>query len=279
VSGTDGLTTQVLVALAVLLVMAGLAVTVWTFVPAFQGREAAARLLGSHRLEIGAWLSVIVLNLLITAPLSLAGLLKVDQGLTAGTFVVAAVASDLPMLIFVYVRLIWPRALTWTELGLKPLPWGYTLRMGLGVGLGGLVVIDIVGTLLSQVGLKPNQLEEFEFVQHEGPIAFVVLLVVASVVAPFFEELFFRGFLFGVYRRRQPLWLAYLVSSVLFTIPHLQPNRMNVNQMLGLSVGIFMLAMLLAWVYERTGSLYPGMIAHALNNAVGLILFYVFRLG
>ena len=39
-----------------------------------------------------------------------------------------------------------------------------------------------------------------------------------------------------------------------------------------------LLAMLLAWLYQRTGSLYPGMLAHAVNNATGLLLFYVFRL-
>jgi len=35
---------------------------------------------------------------------------------------------------------------------------------------------------------------------------------------------------------------------VLFTILHLDPNRMNLNQMAGLSVGIFMLSLLLAWL-------------------------------
>jgi membrane protease YdiL (CAAX protease family) len=254
----------------------GIAVTVWVFAPAFQGREAAMRYLGSHRLELGAWVSVLVLNGLITLPLALSGVLNVQQGLTLGTFVIAALSTDLPMLIFVYVRLIWPGALTWTDLGLKPLPLDYTLRMGVAAGLGGLVIIDVVGTLLTQVGLRPNQIEEFQFVLQEGPLAFVVVLVGAAVVAPFFEELFFRGFLFGVYRRRQPLWLAYLVSGVLFTILHLEPNRMTVNQMAGLSVGIFMLAMLLAWLYQHTGSLYPGMIAHGINNAAGLILFYAF---
>jgi membrane protease YdiL (CAAX protease family) len=44
--------------------------------------------------------------------------------------------------------------------------------------------------------------------------------------------------------------------------------------MAGLSVGIFLLAMLLAWLYQHTGSLYPGILAHAVNNATGLILFY-----
>ena len=36
-----------------------------------------------------------------------------------------------------------------------------------------------------------------------------------------------------------------------------------------------MLAILLAWVYQHTDSLYPAMLAHAVNNATGLILFYV----
>jgi membrane protease YdiL (CAAX protease family) len=148
------------------------------------------------------------------------------------------------------------------------------IRIGLAAGLSGLVVIDIIGNLLSQVGLRPNQLEQFEFVLSEGPLAFALLLVAAGIIAPFVEELFFRGFLFGVLRRRQPLWAAYLVSSVLFTILHLEPNRMNVEQMAGLSVGIFILAIILAWVYQHTGSLFPGMIAHAVNNATGLILFY-----
>ena len=262
----------VIVALAAVVSIIGLAIAVWVFIPAFQGADAAPRDLGSHRLAFGAWLTGIVLNALITLPL--APFLRIDQGLTTGTFVIAALSTDIPMLIIVYVRLIMPRALTWRDLGLRPLPLDYVIRMGLATGLAGLVVTDIVGTLLSQVGLRPNQLEQFEFVLSEGPLSFALLLVAAAVIAPFVEELFFRGFLFGVYRQKQPLWLAYLVSSLLFTILHLEPNRMNVPQMAGLSIGILMLALILAWVYEHTGSLFPGMLAHAANNATGLILFY-----
>jgi membrane protease YdiL (CAAX protease family) len=172
------------------------------------------------------------------------------------------------------VRLIMPGAVSLEELGLRRLPLDYVLRMGLAAGLSGLVAIDIVGSLLSQLGLRPNQLDQFQFVLNEGPFAFALLLIAAAVVAPFVEELFFRGFLFGLYRRRQPLWMAYVASSVLFTVLHLEPTRMNAAQMAGLSVGIFMLAILLDWVYQHTNSLYPGMVAHAVNNATGLILFY-----
>jgi membrane protease YdiL (CAAX protease family) len=210
----------------------------------------------------------------LALPLGLA--LHLGRELNAFTFAVSALATDIPLLLIVYVRLIMPGALTWSELGLKPVPLEYALRLGLAAGLGGLVVIDLVGTFLSQFGLRPNQLEQFRFVLTEGPGAFAILLIAAAVIAPFVEELFFRGFLFGVYRRRQPLWLVYLVSGVLFTVLHLDPNRMNPSQMAGLSVGIFLLALLLGWLYQHTGSLYPGMIAHAVNNATGLLLFYSF---
>jgi membrane protease YdiL (CAAX protease family) len=261
-------TIGVLVALGVL----GLAVSAWVYWPALQGADAARRALGTHRLAVGAIVSVLVLNAAITLPL--APYLRGDGGFTTGTFALAALATDIPMLLFVLVRLILPGAVTWRELGLVPLRLDYVLRMGLGGGLAGLIVVDIIGTLLSQVGLRPNQLEQFEFVLNEGPLAFALLLVAAGIIAPCVEEVFFRGFLFGLYRRRKPVWVAYVVSSVLFTLLHLEPSRMNVMQMAGLSVGICLLATVLAWLYQHTGSLYPSMLAHAVNNATGLILFY-----
>jgi uncharacterized protein len=259
------------IVIAVLAVL-GIAVTVWVFWPAFKGPDAARQAIGTHRLALGSVVAVIVFNALITLPF--ASVLRADQELTSGTFVLAALSTEIPMLLVVYVRLIMPGAVTWAELGLRPLPLDYVVRLGLGAGLSGLVVIDIVGTLLSQVGLRPNQLEQFNFVLTEGPLAFVLLLVSAGIFAPFAEELFFRGFLFGLYRRRQPVWVAYLVSSVLFTLLHLEPTRMNVAQMAGLSAGILLLALMLTWLYQHTGSLYPGILAHAVNNATGLILFY-----
>jgi len=253
-------------------------ILVLVFRPAFLGREAAQAAIGSHRLAIGGVISVLVMNVLLTVPLVRSGLLQLDGGFTTGSFILAAFSTDLPMLIFVYVRLVMPGAVSWRELGLVPVKFDYLLRWGLGGGLVGLVVVDAIGTLLAQFGLRSNQIEEFEFALKEGPVAFALLLVTAGLVAPFVEELFFRGFLFGLYRRRQPVWLAYLVSSVVFTLLHLQPNRMNVQQMAGLAIGIFLLATLLAWLYQHTGSLYPGILAHAVNNATGLILFYALGL-
>jgi uncharacterized protein len=266
-----------LIAIVVLGVI-GLATTVWVFLPAFQGAEAASKALGTHRLAVGSVVAVVVLNAFITLPLALAAHLDIEQ-MTTGTFVIAALLTEIPMLVVVYVRAIVPGAVTWADLGCRRLPLLVLIPVGVGAGLGGLVVVGVIGALLAQIGLQQNQIElEFGFVRTEGPLAFALVLIFAGIVAPVVEELFFRGFLFGMYRRRKPLWMAYVFSSLLFTVLHLMPGQMNPSQMAGLSVGIFLLAMLLAWLYQRTGSLYPGMLAHAVNNTTGLILFYVFRL-
>ena len=93
---------------------------------------------------------------------------------------------------------------------------------------------------------------------------YLLLAVLAvSVVAPFAEETYFRGFVFGWLRGRTPLWLAVVVSSLLFALAHAE---------LALLLPTFTLGCLLALVYHRSGSLYPGMVIHAVFNLVGVTL-------
>jgi len=257
------------------LVLVGLAVSAWVFAPVLRGAEAARRDVGTYRLSLGLIVSVLVLNFVLTLPLVADS--GEDQAFSINSFALAALATQIPVLIVVYGRLIWPRAVTWQELGLQPLPLTRIVNVGVTVGLLGFLGTVLVELALSQIGLRPNQFEQFGFVHTGGPLGLAVVLLLGSVTAPFAEELFFRGVLFGLLRRRQPLVLAYLVSGALFAAAHLTPGRMNPAEMAGLAIGIFVLGSLLAWTYQRTGSLYPSMVAHALNNATGLILLYAFE--
>jgi uncharacterized protein len=262
--------------LSVLLV-SGFAVAGWVFVPALRGREAAQKAVGSYRLAFGSVIVVFLLNGLLTLPL--APLLRGGGGLTTGTFLVAALATQIPMLLVVYFRLVAPGALTWEDLGLKLLPIDRVLSVGIATAVAGLGLTIALDAGLSRLGLQQNQLEQFRFVRGEGLAGFLLVLAVGAVMAPCMEEIFFRGFLFGTFREHKPLWVAYGLSGLIFALLHLDPNAMAPNQMAGLTIGIFALGTLLAWVYQRTGSLLPGMLAHSLNNAVGLIAFYALGAG
>ncbi len=246
------------------------------FAPVRHGPEAARRDLGTHRLALGCVVVVLVANALIVAPA--ATLLRGDV-MSGRSFVVAALATDVPMLLVLYGRLIASGATTWHELGLHPMPLARIVRVGAATGLGGLALTVLVGLLLSQLGLRQNQLEQFAFLRGEGPESLAMVLLLGSVVAPFVEELFFRGFVFGMYLRRKPRVVAYATSSLLFALLHVNPRSMDVMQGAALVVGVFALGTLLAWTYERTGSLYPGMVAHGLNNAIALTTVYAAGLG
>lgn len=87
--------------------------------------------------------------------------------------------------------------------------------------------------------------------------------VLVIVIAPVAEELFFRGFLYGSMRGRLGAPGAAVASSAIFGLVHFTSA-----QTLSLLPLLAILGLLFCLLYERTGSLYPGIALHALNNSV-----------
>jgi membrane protease YdiL (CAAX protease family) len=88
----------------------------------------------------------------------------------------------------------------------------------------------------------------------------VLLIVGLASVA---EETFFRGFVFSGLRSRYSLWPAAVISGLVFGSVHIPTGITAV-----IPLAVFGVA--LAWLYDRTGSLWPAMIAHSLNNGIAL---------
>jgi membrane protease YdiL (CAAX protease family) len=89
------------------------------------------------------------------------------------------------------------------------------------------------------------------------------LILSVAVSAPFFEEVFFRGFFYQALRRYLRTWPAITLTGGLFALVH--PGAFQ-------QVLIFPLGLLLAYLMEKTGSLIPCMTVHFLVNASSLIL-------
>jgi membrane protease YdiL (CAAX protease family) len=91
--------------------------------------------------------------------------------------------------------------------------------------------------------------------------AYAANFVVIAGVAPFAEELLFRGLGFSLVRRFGR-WQAIVAIGVAFALYH------------GLVQALPELALfgcVLAWLRSKTGSVYPGMLLHAAFNAVALV--------
>ena len=102
--------------------------------------------------------------------------------------------------------------------------------------------------------------------------AAIAVSVFVCVAAPICEEFFFRGFLFGVLRRLNVRiagrqlgpWVAAAIVGVLFGLAHFDSAQPAFLIPLGF------LGFVLCIVRWKTGSLYPGMALHSVNNCIAL---------
>jgi membrane protease YdiL (CAAX protease family) len=126
----------------------------------------------------------------------------------------------------------------------------------MGAAIGAYLLFAIVySTLVGQ----PKQKDVAEAF---GAIPVQVLLIVFA--APISEEVCFRGMLFGGLRERLPRLGAALVSGLIFGGLHATTGLSAVPVLVAFG---FILALL----YEKTGSIVPGILLHMLNNSIALL--------
>lgn len=186
--------------------------------------------------------------------------------LTAVTILLTEMSLIATTLIWIKVRYgLGPRALGFRALTAA------NVFIGLGIGLLGLVVSLAIGAALQQTiesvtnepAPEPNQIP-----LDQDPSGWLLWVIGISVVllAPIAEEAFFRGFVFGGLRRWARPGPAILISSIAFTIPHVEPIVL---------LPIFVLGIVLAWVVERRRSLVPAIVAHLAFNLFGFIALFL----
>ena len=168
----------------------------------------------------------------------------------------------LPLIVLARRRLLAPAGLGLGDgLGLRPRPggWRTLLLAALGLAAAGLL-LDLCVLLLGEAfDAGAHWAEWFEPALAWGaPVELAALLAGAVVVAPVVEEVAFRGLLYATLRRRLGALTAAAVSAGIFAAAH-------GYGVIGLAT-VFASGMLWAWAYERTGSLLPGIVAHAVNN-------------
>lgn len=105
--------------------------------------------------------------------------------------------------------------------------------------------------------------ERAKFGDFRGLIA---VSLTAVVVAPLFEECFFRGYFYPTLKRYAGPVVASVIVSAAFACMHAN---------LAALPSLFALALCLTIAYEWTGSLFASMMMHALFNAINLLLMYV----
>ena len=110
------------------------------------------------------------------------------------------------------------------------------------------------------------------FLRADSRLLLVVLIGLATIVAPVTEELVFRAGLFRYFRTRLPRWLAFLLPAVLFAALHVD----NWKTLEGFAsfAPLVALAVFFSAAYERTGRIGTSIVAHALFNLNTVLLIF-----
>lgn len=144
---------------------------------------------------------------------------------------------------------------------------GFGLALGIGtflvvnLGLGALITI-----LAEELGAELPEVQESLREIAQDPTRRPVFLLSTVFLAPFAEELYYRGMLFQALRQRLWRWPAIGVSGLIFGLVHGEPLAILLT---------FAAGMAFAWGFARRGTLFVPIAAHAmfnLSSSIGLFL-------
>ena len=129
--------------------------------------------------------------------------------------------------------------------------------IGLGISIG-------YEALLQRLGWGTSSDTYLLF--NANGIGTAFFAITAAVVAPLAEETFFRGFMLqGINKRLKFVWAA-IISAAIFALGHMSPTGL---------VPIFILGLMLAWLFNKTQSIWPCIIVHCAYNSIALIFMII----
>lgn len=151
----------------------------------------------------------------------------------------------------------------------RPAPWQFGLKgTRAGPFVGWMVVaflsFAVFGAVYSEVvGIGAQEELPDELGADGGTVALIAAAFLVTVVAPVAEEFFFRGYVFGALRNWKGMWVGALLTGALFGAIHLgsAPDALYLPLL-----AVF--GTILCLLYVKTGSLYPCIVLHALNNCI-----------
>ncbi|MGV2831117.1 CPBP family intramembrane glutamic endopeptidase [Myxosarcina sp. GI1(2024)] len=110
----------------------------------------------------------------------------------------------------------------------------------------------------------------FLALQAQDRVALTIFFITASIAAPIFEEVMFRGFLLPSLTRYVPVWGAIVISALIFAVAHLSLSEVLPLATLGIILGI---------VYTRSRNLLAPMLLHSLWNSGTLVSLFILGSG
>jgi membrane protease YdiL (CAAX protease family) len=150
-------------------------------------------------------------------------------------------------------------------LGLSPFK---LKRLGdaLGILIAFFLFNILYGIILKLLGLEFKGIDYKVIFEHIPSVP--LLFFVSCIYGPLMEEIFFRGFIFAGLCTRYGKGKAAAISAFVFALGHISPDDLYSF------IPVYFIGTLLAVLYHRSRSIFPGFLAHGIYNFIVLAAAY-----
>lgn len=155
--------------------------------------------------------------------------------------------------LMIMIFFVWGKGMS--SVGLAPSKMIHGLKKGLIWSACFGIITSLVFAVLYAVGQNPLTLIETRLPSNHSEI--ILFFLIGGFIAPITEEIFFRGILYGFFRRWGVL-VALILSTLLFVLVHPIGSRIPLPQVVG--------GIVFAVSYEMTRSLLTPITIHILGN-------------
>ncbi len=210
---------------------------------------------------VGGIVLAAVGGLLLDIPAALLGVKVSSSHFPPGLSIADTVVQDLGfVLAAIYCAHLGGRAVRSWQFGLRRPAAGWWSAGGLILAL---LVAFVVLTALWAAVTHPGEEKTLEQLgSNEGTALLVLSAALTCVVAPMCEEFLFRGYMFTALRNWRGTLPAAIITGLVFGGVHAESAPvLDLAPLAALGFGLCLL-------YRYSGSLYPCMIAHSLNNSI-----------
>ncbi len=192
----------------------------------------------------------------------MAFLLKTDSILEGNTSYLFIVGG----LIFLAVPVFYVKIKNYNyrEIFRLNVPPGEVMLLAAPIGVSLAVLTDELDRVMQMFIPPPESfLTYMESLRAETTGDWIMLIFGVVIIAALSEEILFRGFLQVSLERKGDITRAVLLSSVSWTVIHINPYW---------AIQIFITGVIIGFLAWRTDSVYPSMVVHATNNLLSLIV-------
>lgn len=164
------------------------------------------------------------------------------------------------ILIYIFLHVIYEVSIIET-FGLKLSQISFVLKL-----CGTLTIVNILSIYILDLNLLLNLKNlELEYLSSMDTKHLILFSFVTIILSPVVEESIFRGLIYSPLYRKVGRGFAIILSSLLWTQSHFES--------LPVSIGIFIVGIFLAWLYDRSGSLVHPLVFHIFRNSWILAYF------